>query len=78
MSLEVTHSVQMEFKSLGGDFQADNNSQPLIIRLSATAVKYLVTVLRILDFMFGYIIIELIQNRLFKSLNLALIQSPSM
>lgn len=78
MSLEVTHSVQMEFKSLGGDFQADNNSQPLIIRLSATAVTYLVMVLRILDLMFGSIIIKLIQNTLFKSFNLALIQSPAM
>ena len=39
MSLEVTHSVQMEWKSLGGDFQA--NCRPLIIRLSTTSLMYL-------------------------------------
>lgn len=37
MSLEVTHSVQMGWKSLRGDFQANNNSQALIIQLSTTA-----------------------------------------
>lgn len=41
MSLEVTHSVQTERQSRTGDFQANNNSQPLIIPLSTTAVTYL-------------------------------------
>lgn len=77
VSLEVTHSVQMKWKSLGGDFQDNNNSQPLIIWLSTTAVTYLAKVLRLLDFIFGYIVNLLIQNTLFKSFNLTLMQALS-
>ncbi len=62
----------MEWKSLGGDFQANNNRQQLIIQQSTSAVTYLAKVLRLLDFIFGYIIIKLIHNTLLKDVNLSL------